>query len=79
MSEKSANVDIYFGEAVNHILENMQKEGAPKEAASQLLSMLLEMSARLFLNDDIVAVDKGLECETKKGKMELYFGGDQAQ
>lgn len=65
--------EVVCGEAVQHLMEKMRKDGAPEEAITQLLSMLLELSTRLLYADHIKIRPEGLIAETPAGPMELNF------
>ncbi len=66
--------EVWQLEATQHLIEKMKRDGAPEEAVTQVLSMLLEMSTRLLYQDLIKIHSDGLTCETAKGTVELKFG-----
>lgn len=70
---------VYCGEITEHLIQRMRKDGAPEEAVTQMLSMLLEMSSRLLYQDVIKVHPNGLNADTKKGLVELNFAPPGAQ
>ncbi len=65
--------DIICGEAVAKLIDQMRSEGAPEQAITQMLSMLLEMSTRMLYRQDIHVHDHALSCVTPRGLFELPF------
>jgi hypothetical protein len=62
---------------VEQLVRQMRAGGAPEQAVTQMLSILLEMSTRLLYRSDIEVGESGLRCVTLRGALELPYPGHE--